>query len=42
METNWAASEDQKWFSYNYADGKTMVMPAELSLICCSASGVGV
>lgn len=41
-ETDWKASEDQKWFPYNYDESTIMELAPKLPLSCRSASGAKV
>lgn len=38
-ETHWEAVEDHDWFSYNYEDGKIMLLPEEPPWVRRSVSG---
>lgn len=41
-EVDWDAFKDQDWFSYDYAKGKVVVLPAKLPMRRLSADGVEV
>lgn len=42
VEIDLEAMADQDWLSYSYEDGRIMVLPEQLPLVRCSASGAKV